>query len=336
MLVPPFVFSLAALTLLVYAGLEHVPVIAVALAGAAVLAAMARTVLTLREIRGFHEARRLAATDELTDLPNRREFGIQLHSHLALARERGEPLALLIIDLDRFKDLNDALGHHAGDRVLAQIGPRLRTILRADDVLARLGGDEFAVLLPGARSAADIGRRIARTLEDRFPVEGIDVQVAASVGIAVFPEHGEDAASLLQHADVAMYQAKVSRSGHAFYAQEQDRNTRAQLELIGQLRDAVDLGQLVVHYQPLVDLEHRRRHRRGGARPLAAPRTRAARAGRVHPAGRADRHHAEAHRSRTRDRAVPGRVLAAAKDSTSALRSTSRPRPCSSRRGPRR
>ncbi len=254
-LVPPFVFSLAALTLLVYAGLEHVPVIAVALAGAAVLAAMARTVLTLREIRGFHEVRRLAATDELTDLPNRREFGIQLHSHLALARERGEPLALLIIDLDRFKDLNDALGHHAGDRVLAQIGPRLRTILRADDVLARLGGDEFAVLLPGARSAADIGRRIARTLEDRFPVEGIDVQVAASVGIAVFPEHGEDAASLLQHADVAMYQAKVSRSGHAFYAQEQDRNTRAQLELIGELRDAVDLGQLVVHYQPLVDLE---------------------------------------------------------------------------------
>jgi diguanylate cyclase (GGDEF)-like protein len=253
-LVPPFAFSLAALALLVYAGLEHVPVVAVALAGAAVLAAMARTALTVREIRGFHEARRQAATDELTDLPNRREFGHQLRLHLARARERDEPLALLIVDLDRFKELNDALGHHAGDAVLAQIGPRLRTVLRGDDVLARLGGDEFAVLLPGARSAAEIGMRIAQALEVRFPVDGIDVQVAASVGIAVFPEHGEDADTLLRRADVAMYQAKESRSGHAFYAREQDRNTRARLELIGQLRDAVDLGQLVVHYQPIVDL----------------------------------------------------------------------------------
>ncbi len=253
-LVPPFVFSLAALALLVYAGLEHVPAVAVALAGAAVLAAMARTVLTVREIRGFHEARRQAATDELTGLPNRREFGHQLRSHLARARERGEPLALLIVDLDRFKELNDALGHHAGDAVLAQIGPRLRTILRADDVLARLGGDEFAVLLPGARSAAEIGSRIARALEDRFPVDGIDVQVAASVGIAVFPDHGDDADTLLRRADVAMYQAKASRSGHAFYARDEDRNTRARLELIGQLRDAVAFGQLVLHYQPLIDL----------------------------------------------------------------------------------
>jgi predicted signal transduction protein with EAL and GGDEF domain len=138
--------------------------------------------------------------------------------------------------------------------VLAQIGPRLRTILRAHDVLARLGGDEFAVLLPGARSAEEIGLRIARALEDRFPVDGIDVQIAASVGIAVF-EHGEDADTLMRRADVAMYQAKTSRSGHAFYAREQDRNTRARLELIGQLHDAIDLGQLVVHYQPIIDLD---------------------------------------------------------------------------------
>jgi diguanylate cyclase (GGDEF)-like protein len=254
-LVPPLLFSTAALALLVYAGLGHVPGVAVALAGAAVLAAMVRTLFTVREIRGFHEARRQAATDELTGLPNRREFGRLLRSHLTRAHHRGEALALLIIDLDRFKELNDALGHHAGDAVLAQIGPRLRTILRGDDdVLARLGGDEFAVLLPGARSAEQIGRRIARALEDRFPVDGIDVQVAASVGIAVFPDDGEDADILLRRADVAMYQAKTSRSGHAFYAREQDRNTRARLELIGQLRDAVDSGQLVVHYQPIVDL----------------------------------------------------------------------------------
>ena len=155
----------------------------------------------------------------------------------------------MIIDIDRFKELNDALGHHAGDAVLAQIGPRLRTILLAHDVLARLGGDEFAVLLPGARSAEEIGQRIGRALEDRFPVDGIDVQIAASVGIAVY-EHGEDADTLMRRADVAMYQAKTSRSGHAFYAPEQDCNTRERLELIGQLRDAIDLGQLVVHYRP--------------------------------------------------------------------------------------
>ena len=250
----PFVFAVAALALLVYAGLEHVPTVAVLLAAGAVLAAMARTALTVREIRGFHEARRQAATDELTDLPNRREFGQQLRAQLTRARERREPLALLIIDLDRFKELNDALGHHAGDAVLAQIGPRLRTVLRADDVLARLGGDEFAVLLPGARSVDEIGLRIARTLEERFPLDGLEVQVAASVGIAVFPEHGDDADTLLRRADVAMYQAKTARSGHAFYAQEQDRNTRGRLELIGQLRDAVITGQLVVHYQPIVDL----------------------------------------------------------------------------------
>ncbi len=253
-LVPPLLFAVAALGLLVYAGVEHVSPVAVALAGVAVLAAMTRTALTVREIRGFHEARRQAATDELTGLPNRREFGSRLRAHLAHALAHDEPLALMIIDIDRFKELNDALGHHAGDAVLTQIGPRLRGVLRTDDVLARLGGDEFAVLLPGTRSAEELGRKIAGALDERFPVEGIDVQIGASVGIAVFPEHGEDAGMLMRHADVAMYQAKTSRSGHAFYAQEEDRNTRERLELIGELRDAVTLGQLVVYYQPIVDL----------------------------------------------------------------------------------
>ena len=226
MLVPPLLFAVAALGLLVYAGIEHVAPVAVALAGAAVLVAMARAAFTVREIRGFHEARRQAATDELTGLPNRREFSSQLRAHLARAGEADEPLALLIIDIDRFKELNDALGHHAGDAVLAQIGPRLRSVLRTDDIVARLGGDEFAVLLPGTRSAEEIADRIAQAFDHRFPVEAIDVQIGASVGIAVFPQHGHDAGTLMRHADVAMYQAKTSHSGQAFYAHEEDRNTR--------------------------------------------------------------------------------------------------------------
>ena len=216
---------------------------------------MTRTALTVREIRGFHEARRQAATDELTGLPNRREFGSQLRAHLARAGEHDEPLALLIIDIDRFKELNDALGHHAGDAVLAQIGPRLRSVLRTDDVLARLGGDEFAVLLPGTRSAEEIGvARSRRRSTSASRSRASTSRSARASGSRSSREHGQDAGTLLRHADVAMYQAKTSRSGHAFYAHEEDRNTRERLELIGELRDAVTLGQLVVHYQPIVDL----------------------------------------------------------------------------------
>ena len=130
-----------------------------------------------------------------------------------------------MIDLDHFKELNDTLGHHAGDRVLAQLGPRIRTALRTGDHVARLGGDEFAVLLPGAGAADGAGERIAAALSERFTVEGIELQIAASIGVALFPEHGHDAETLLQRADVAMYQAKHRRSGTEFYARERDLHT---------------------------------------------------------------------------------------------------------------
>jgi diguanylate cyclase len=254
-LVPPFAFSLASLGVLVYAGLFSAPAVAVVLAGGAVLASMVRTALTFAEVRGLAEVRRLAATDDLTGLPNRRQFDRRLRDALADARDRDATVALLLIDLDRFKELNDTLGHRAGDLVLQQIGPRLRAVLRSGDELARLGGDEFAVLLRDAADAEPVGRRIGRALEDSFTIDGIDVRIGASIGIALFPEHGDDAETLLQRADVAMYQAKGARSGHAFYERERDRHSRERLALIGELRDAIGTDQLVLHYQPKLDLE---------------------------------------------------------------------------------
>jgi diguanylate cyclase (GGDEF)-like protein len=254
MLVVPFGFAIASLGVLLYAGLAEAPPVAVILAASAMLVALMRTALTFREVRGLAEIRRAAETDELTGLPNRRSFDRRLREVLAGAREDGGTVALLLVDLDRFKELNDALGHHAGDVVLEQIGPRLRSVLRAGDDLARLGGDEFAVLLPDAGTAETIGQRISEALERRFTVDGIEVQIGASTGIAVYPDHGADAQTLLQRADVAMYQAKAAHIGHAFYERDGDRHTRERLELIGELRDALGTDQLVLHYQPKLDL----------------------------------------------------------------------------------
>jgi diguanylate cyclase len=193
MLVMPLAFGLGALALLGVAAVHHVPPVAAALAVAAVAASMLRTTLGFRELRALAESRRQAATDDLTDLPNRRAFDRALTTAIDRAAERGHTLAVMVIDLDHFKDLNDTLGHHAGDRVLEQVGPRLRSALRGEDLLARLGGDEFAVLLPGAQAAEAAGPRIAAALQQRFSIDGIELQVAASVGVALYPEHGADA-----------------------------------------------------------------------------------------------------------------------------------------------
>jgi diguanylate cyclase len=253
-LFPPFACSLAALGVLVWAGVDVVPLSAIILAAAALVASMVRTALTFGEIGRLAEVRRLAATDELTGLPNRRHFNERLAAGLDAARRDGGRLALLLIDLDRFKELNDALGHHAGDLVLAQVGPRLGVHLRTDDALARLGGDEFAVLLQTDGGAERVGRRLLAALDESFTIDGVDVRVGGSIGIALYPEDGTDAATLLQRADVAMYQAKASGSGLAFYAQERDEHTRARLELISELREAIGTSQLVLHYQPKLDV----------------------------------------------------------------------------------
>jgi diguanylate cyclase (GGDEF)-like protein len=254
MLVMPVGFGLVALTVLTVAGIRPVEPVAVALAAAAVGASMLRTALAYRELRGLAETRRQAATDDLTDLPNRRAFDRSLRAAIDGAAARDATLAIMVIDLDHFKDLNDTLGHHAGDLVLEQVGPRLRSALRGEDLLARLGGDEFAILLHGAEAAEAAGPRIAAALEQCFSIDGIELQVAASVGVALYPEHGTDAETLMQRADVAMYVAKERRTGIETYARERDRHTRERLELIADLRAAVHARELVVHYQPKIDV----------------------------------------------------------------------------------
>jgi diguanylate cyclase (GGDEF)-like protein len=251
------VSATVSLTLLIAGQFEHLGDVVVALATATVLAGMARAGLTV--VQRLRESNRLAVTDDLTGLGNRRHLVDQLNAGIDVAVAEGAPLALLLIDLDGFKELNDTLGHSAGDEVLRQIGPRLRTMLRATDTLARLGGDEFAVVLvPGDEATASAaGLRLRTALERSFHVGGIRVHVDASVGIALFPEHSREALGLLQRADVAMYEAKRMRTGHEVYLASRDRHSRQRLALIGQLNDALAAGQLVLHYQPKIDLRAR-------------------------------------------------------------------------------
>ena len=195
-------------------------------------------------------------TDELTGLPNRRLLYERLDNGIA-AREHGGMLAFVLVDLDGFKELNDTLGHRAGDLVLRQVGARMHEALRPEDLLARLGGDEFGVLVPGADGAAamHVARRMQSTLERPFTVDGLALHVEASIGAAAFPEHSGDADGLIQRADIAMYQAKAGKLGCALYDPDRDRHSRAQLGLVGGLSKAIERGELVLHYQPKAVLE---------------------------------------------------------------------------------
>jgi diguanylate cyclase (GGDEF)-like protein len=254
-LLPPLLFTVSAVGLLLAGGFTPMSPFALVLAGLGVLAGMVRVGLTFREVRQLAESRHQALTDELTGLPNRRRFMRELHGAIARADARGERLALLMIDLDHFKELNDTLGHHAGDLLLAQIGPRLAATLRSGDLLARLGGDEFAVLVADADAAGRVAERLVEALQQRFVIQDIPVHIAASVGVAVFPDHAENPDSLLRRADVAMYQAKAAQRGPQLYAPERDEHTRDRLAMITELRDAIANDELVLHYQPLVSLD---------------------------------------------------------------------------------
>jgi diguanylate cyclase len=171
--------------------------------------------------------------------------------------ERQRPQALLILDLDRFKEVNDSLGHQSGDLLLVQVGVRLREHLRAGDLLVRLGGDEFALLLAdaGPEQAAAVAIKLCAALTEPFDLEDIAVHSSVSIGIALFPDDGLDLSSLLRKADVAMYKAKAHGDGHHVYSSADDTGLATRLRMVDELRTALTNEQLVVHYQPKTDLD---------------------------------------------------------------------------------
>lgn len=197
-----------------------------------------------------------ALHDGLTHLPNRTLFQDRAEQALLMANREGAGFAVMLIDLDRFKDINDTLGHPSGDLLLREISGRLRRALRESDTVARLGGDEFGVVAPGLSDGA-AARVLADKLRDELAepvvVSGLAIEVEASVGIAIYPDHGEDVETLIRHADVSMY---VSKNTHTpiVYSAAYDHHSLARLALVGELRRALEEKELVVHYQPQADV----------------------------------------------------------------------------------
>ncbi len=198
-----------------------------------------------------------ATHDSLTGLPNRTLLQRRLEQATDLARQGDLSAALLILDLDRFKEVNDTIGHQRGDQLLQQVGERLRQAVSATATVARLGGDEFAVFLPGADEAGalQVVSALGRTLEETFLVEGYPLHVESSIGIALYPAHGSEPLTLFQHADVAMYTAKLGHEGFALYDASRDQYSPRRLALLGDLREAIAEGQLRLYYQPKADLQ---------------------------------------------------------------------------------
>lgn len=199
---------------------------------------------------------RLAYQDTLTALPNRALFNDRLDLAIKAAQRTSAPLTMLMMDLDRFKYVNDTLGHQVGDRVLQEVGVRLQVLLRKSDTVARLGGDEFAMILPGAseEQIREVVQTILRAMEKPITLDGQPLDVGASIGIATYPDHGSSAQQLASHADVAMYEAKRGNKGYAVFRPEQYKPREDYLSLLGELRRAVERDELVLHYQPKVNL----------------------------------------------------------------------------------
>ena len=195
-----------------------------------------------------------ATHDELTGLPNRSFLQRRLEQEAHIARESNIPAALLLLDLDRFKEVNDTLGHTVGDLLLQKIGQRLQNQLRPTDLIARLGGDEFAIVLPATDAAGAIyaARTLLGALDAPTLVDDHAFSIGGSIGIALTPEHGDDVTTLLRCADVAMYVAKRSQSGLAEYTPEVDKHSPRKLALMSELRQAIADDGLLIHYQPKV------------------------------------------------------------------------------------
>ncbi|MEU4244095.1 EAL domain-containing protein [Actinoplanes sp. NPDC026619] len=205
--------------------------------------------------RQAQESRYRAGHDGLTGLANRSLLAEHVDRTLAQAARGGDPVGLLLLDLNKFKEVNDTLGHHAGDLLLTEVAARLADAVRESDTVARLGGDEFAVLLPRVGSAddcLDLARRVLDAVQGPAELDGVQVDISGSIGAAVYPLHSANSAELLQHADIAMYTAKRTRSGTAIYDAEADIRSSEQLGVIGELHRAIAEDELVLHYQPKV------------------------------------------------------------------------------------
>ena len=222
---------------------------------AALLGVVATASTKLR--RQVGEKQQEALRDSLTGLANRALF-LTTAQRAISARGRTKALAAVIImDLNRFKEVNDTLGHHSGDLLLKRVASRLQEVVRGNETVARLGGDEFAILVPDILERQDVvplAKRILQRFEEPVVIGGLTLRIEASIGIAVSPDHGDQVDSLMRAADVAMYAAKAERSGYKLFDPALARNDPVQLALVGELRRAIDEGELVLHYQPKVEL----------------------------------------------------------------------------------
>jgi diguanylate cyclase (GGDEF)-like protein len=212
--------------------------------------------VTVRLRRQMEEIEHRAHYDQVTGLPNRMLFRDRVEQALLATRREGGSASAMFLDIDHFKEINDTLGHEAGDLLLRALAERLSAQMRANETLARLGGDEFGVLCAGpADDAIVLAERLHQSLREPFVVCGLPLEIALSIGVATSPEHGDDADTILRHADVAMYVAKESHAGTAVYDEDQDSNDAARLALAGELRRAIEQGELVLHFQPKAELE---------------------------------------------------------------------------------
>ncbi len=220
------------------------------------------TVVTRMSLYSIRNIQRIAALerhnathDMLTDLPNRAMLYERINQAIKDAKRNHTLMAILLMDLNQFKEVNDTLGHHCGDGLLRQVAPRIKEVLRESDTLARLGGDEFSVILPvtNLEGATVSAKKIISAMERHFVVEGHSLQIGISVGIAMYPEDASNSDNLLRKADVAMYVAKRYSTGFSVYDSEQDQHTLNRLMIIGKLHDAIINNELLLHYQPILD-----------------------------------------------------------------------------------
>ena len=300
-LVVPVLVTLTSLTVLLADVVTAVPLLAQLLAAAAISGVLVRTALTFREVAALSESRRAARTDDLTGLSNRRDFYRRVTEATG---EEGSACAVLLIDLDRFKEVNDSLGHQVGDQLLIQVGERLAQQVRDTDTVARLGGDEFAVLLPGAgvEDAGRVATAALNRLRQPFAVGAATLRISGSIGIGAHPVHARDVHGLLRCADTAMYTAKAT-DGIRVYDPVGNPAAGGSPQTAHELHTAIETtagrapagpaGSLLLNFQPKLDLRTRRasefevlvrwRHPRCGEIPPSAFLPLAERAGLINP-----------------------------------------------------